>query len=82
MGADGVVGIQIVKVYGIRPGMIENPVQDDMDTTIFGFLAKLPKIGFRSQHGIDFMVISRIVAVIAARFEDGVQIDPANPQFA
>jgi hypothetical protein len=55
--------------------MVEHTVQNDPNASLAGFLTEQGKVLFRSQHGINFPVVRRVVAMIGGRLKNGVYIN-------
>ena len=59
--------------------MVEYAVEDERDAQLIGVLGEATEVLLGSEHGVDREVIGRVVAVIALRFEDGVEVDRRDP---
>ena len=55
--------------------MVEDAVEDDADAALVRRCAQVAKILIGSQNRIDMQVVCRVVAMVAHRFEDGVEVD-------
>ena len=53
-----------IEISAVLSRMIENSVKDNSDATRLAFLCKFFKIGFRTQHRIDLLIITGIIAMI------------------
>ncbi len=64
-----------VKVNGVVPRVVEDAVENDADTVRMRCVAELGKVFIGAKHRIDMQVVRCVVAVVAHRLKDGVEID-------
>ena len=60
--------------------MGKDPIQNDADATLPGLGAKGLEVLLRTQQGVDALVVRCVVAVVAVRLEDGIEIDAGDAQ--
>ena len=60
--------------------MIEHAVQDDFDAVLMGPLAQGDEILLGAQQRVDAQVVGGIVAVVAVRLKDGIEIQDPDAQ--
>ena len=80
-GAQALIGPGPVEVPAVGPGVAEHPVQEDPHPMAPCFPAQDPEGFFRTQEGIDGLVVPSIVPVVAPGLENGVQVQTVHPQF-
>ena len=74
------VPVPLVEIATVRPGMGKDPVQNDADAPLPRFGTEGFEILLRAQERVDAPVVRRVVAVVAVRLEDGVEIDTGDAQ--
>ena len=75
----GVVAIAI-EIDGVVARVVEDTVQNDGNAQLLGRLAQLGKVLLGAQNRIDLGVIGGVVAVVARRLKDGVEVDGRKAQ--
>ena len=75
----GVVAIA-VEVDRVIARVVEDAVQDDGNAKLLGCLAQLGKVLLGAQDRVDLSVVGRVVAMIARRLKDGVEVDGRKAQ--
>ena len=70
----------VVELEKAAAGVIEHAVQHDANVPGMGLADQFPQSGVAAQQRIDFLVIVRVVAMIAGRLEDRVQIDRVDAE--
>ena len=75
----GVVAVA-VEVDRIVARVVKDTVQNDGNAQLLGRLAQLSKVLLGAQNRIDLGVIGGVVAVVARRFKDGVEVDGCKAQ--
>ena len=78
--AHAVVAAVAVKIQAVVARVVEHAVQQHAHAALAGLLAQAGQIGLRAQHGVHAGIIAGIIAVIAARQKDGVQIQHGDVQ--
>jgi hypothetical protein len=61
-------------------GVVEHAIEDHAHAAGVGRVEQRPQGRVAAQHGIDGGVVVRVVAVVAGRREDRVQVDRRDPQ--
>ena len=69
-----------VEVDAVGPGVGEDAIQHDADAQFLRRGAQGAEVLRRAQHGVDFVIVPGVVAVVGAGLEDGVTVDAAHPQ--
>ena len=80
IGSDTGIAAELVEIYAVRSGMVENSVQNNADTLFFTFGNQHFEFFLAAEQRIDFHIISRIVAVIGMRIENGAEINGSDSQ--
>ena len=60
--------------------MVEHAVQQDADAPLRRLGAEGPEILLRAQHGINFRVVRRVVAVVGRGLKNGAEVEGGNAQ--
>ena len=60
--------------------MVEHTVQNNVDASCVSLAAQRAEVLLGAKHGVDGVVICRVVAVVAVRFKYGVEIDGGHRQ--
>ena len=69
---------QPIEVTAVAPRVAEHPVDENADPHDPRRVAEVAKLLLRPEQRIDFFVISRVIAVIALRLKDGIEIERRN----
>ena len=69
------IGAKAVEVAGVGAAVVEDAVEDDRDPPLGGVDAQLAEALLIAQHRIDAQVVGGVIAVVARRLEDGVEIE-------
>ena len=80
VGAAGAVAALLIEVQAIAAGVIEHAVQDDFDAVLMGPLAQGDEILLGAQQRVDAQVVGGIVAVVAVRLKDGIEVQDPDAQ--
>ena len=75
----GVVAVA-VEVQAVLTRMAEHAVQQYLDAHLLGVRAQALEVLLIAQHRVNRHIIARVIAVVGARLENGVQIQHRNPQ--
>lgn len=60
--------------------MVEDAVQHDGDAPGLGLAAEGTELLLVAQHGVNAQVVGRVVAVVAGRLKDGVEVDHGHAE--
>ena len=74
------IGAKAVEVAGVGAHVVEDAVQDDRDAVLLGVHAQGPEALLVAEQRIDAQVVRRVVAVVARRLKDRVEIDRRDAQ--
>ena len=69
-----------VEVEAVRPGVAEHAVQNDADALFLRLPAEQGELLVGAQQGVGVQIVGGVVAVVRVGLEDGVQVDPGDPQ--
>ena len=75
----GVVAVA-VEVAGVLAAVVEDAVQHDGDATLSGLAGQGAELLLVAQHGVNAQVVGRVVAVVAGRLKDGVEVDHGHAE--
>ena len=80
IGARAVVAGEAVEIHAVRARVRKNAVQHHPDAAFGGAFAQPLEVLVGAEHGVHLQVVARAVAVVAARFENGVEVDDAHAE--
>ncbi len=80
VGAYTRVVAQAVEVQAVVARVAEHTVQHYPHAQLAGLAAQLLKVRVCAQEGVHLVIIPGVVAVVAARAEDGVEVEHADTQ--
>ena len=69
------VGVVAVERARVGAHVVEHAVEHDGDAILLGLTAQRREVLGLAQHVVDAQEVGRVVAVVAARLEDGVEVD-------
>ena len=73
--------IEFIEIKTVGSGMVEHSVEYYSHSLLGGFFYQQTKILFRPQHRVYFQIISGIVTVVGAAFENRRQVQVGNSEF-
>ena len=79
-GARLAVGAEAVEVARVGAHVVEDAVQDDRDAVLLGVDAQGAEALLVAKHRVYAQVVGRVIAMVARRLEDGVEIDCGHAQ--
>ena len=74
-GAGLPIGAVAVEVAAVCAHVVEHAVEHDGDAQLGGLVAQHAEAPLVTEHGVDGKEVRRVVAVAAARLEDGVEVE-------
>ncbi len=80
VGSAALIAAVKVEILAVRPGVAEHAVQHHMDAQPARLGAQVFKVLFGAQHRVHLLVVARVVAVVGAAFENGVQVQNGDPE--
>ena len=69
-----------VEVDALGAGVVKHAVQQNPDALFPGLGAKAREILLRAQHGVDFRIVRRVVAVVGGGLENGAEVKGGDAQ--
>ena len=69
-----------VEVHRVSAAVVPHAVKNHRDAHLGGIVAQAPEVLLGTQHRVDAQVVGRIVAVVALRLEDWVEVDDGHAQ--
>ena len=80
VGPAGAVPPFLIEVQAIAAGVVEHAVQNDFDLPFVRLSAKGDKVLLIAQKRVDAQIVGGIIAVVAVRFKDGIEVQHPHPQ--
>ena len=63
-----------IEVTTVVARVVKDTVEHDTHTASVSFVAQHLEIVLRAEHGVNLLIVARIVAVVAVRLKDGTEI--------
>ena len=79
VSAHGRVTGVAVKIQTVGGGVVEDPIEDDVDAHLLGLVDKTLEGAHGSKVRIDAEVVRCIVEVVGRGFEDGIEVNGGDP---
>ena len=80
IGTERMILLLPVEVDAVAARVAEHAVENDTDAALPGSRDEAAKILDIAKHGINFMIIARVVVMVALRLKNRIEVDARNPK--